>query len=562
MILELNIKNFAIIEDLKVSFTEGLNVITGETGSGKSILIEAIGILLGDRSSKDLVQTGYDRAYIEAGFYIKNIDGLRPILDEYSIDMGQDQVLIISKEISSSGPSLSKVNGKLINLTMLKNITSKMVDIFGQHDHQSLLDVAKHEVIIDSFGDQAYQNLRREIKDLYGDLLRERRKLKDLNIGDEERDREIDILNYQINEINDAGLTANDSQGLENEFKRLSNVNHISRSLEEALGYLSDDYNNVSLISNINKVSTLIKNSASYDPGLKDLYERANGVNFELQDINRDLADYLDSMNMDEERLDYLVARLDLINSLKNKYGKTIDLVLDFRDKADIRLEKLLNINKELEICQNNISLIEEKLDRLSGLLSEGRRDIGLRLEKDLKKELKALNMDRVNFKVKIESLDDFSSNGKDKIEFLISTNLGEDLKPLSKIVSGGEMSRIMLAFKGILAYKDNIETLIFDEIDAGISGRTAQIVGEKIYNISKNHQVLCISHLPQIAAMGDSHFLINKMIMEQKTKTIVNKLTEEERVVELARILGGVDLTETTLLHAKEMLEMSRSIK
>ncbi|NLV88617.1 MAG: DNA repair protein RecN [Tissierellia bacterium] len=563
MLVELSIKDFAIIDNIKINFTKGLNVITGETGSGKSILIEALGMILGSRTSKDFIRTGCDKAVLEGVFYIEDLSTLRPILNDLSIDIDHDNLLIITKEIFANGPSLSKVNGRAMNLTMLKTITTKLVDIFGQHEHQSLLDINNHQLLVDAFGDEDFTSLKSTIKELYDELQEEKKKIKSLSMDSGERDREIDILRFQIEEIDEANLTMEDEHSIEAEFKKLSNINKISQSVELALSYLdSDDYDFQGAINLVNKSLSLVSSAKEFDEKLESFFNRLSEINYELQDINRELNYYLNSIDIDMERLNYLHERIDLVNKLKRKYGNSIDSIFKFRDEAEERLNKLLNFEKEYENSLSRIKELEEKLDKNCSKLSEMRKKIANILEENVKAELSQLNMSNVDFKVDFIRTAQFTPQGFDKIEFLISTNPGEGLKPLSKIISGGEMSRIMLAIKSILAFLDKIPTLIFDEIDAGISGRTAQIVGEKIYNISKKHQVICISHLPQIAALADSHFVINKVSKANRTISEVSRLSDQERVEEMARLIGGVDLTTTTLKHASEMIEMSKILK
>ncbi|MDU5080013.1 DNA repair protein RecN [uncultured Tissierella sp.] len=563
MLVELSIKNFAIIEDLKVNFTKGLNIITGETGSGKSILIEAIGIILGSRCNREFIQSGHEKAILEGVFYIENPSIIMPILEEYSIDMDDDNLIIISREIYLNSPSLSRVNGRNITSSMLKNITTKLVDIFGQHEHQSLLDSSNHEILVDSFGDCDLIELKEKIKMYYDEWTNEKKKIKKLSIDSSERDREIDILKFQLQEIDDAKLNNDDELNIENEYRRLTNINEISCSIEESLTYLNNEsFGSPGILDLMNKSISLIANVKKFDEKLVNLHKQFEGINYELQDLYRELRNYLDNIEVDLERLNFLTDRINLVNKLKKKYGNTIEKILDFRNKSEERLDELLNFEKEFEETNKKILELEKNLEIYSEKLSVKRKKISNILEENIKRELAALNMTKVDFKVDFQKKSQFTSEGNDKIEFLISTNLGEELKPLSKIVSGGEMSRIMLAFKSILAFFDQIPTMIFDEIDTGISGRTAQIVGEKIHNISRNHQVLCISHLPQIAALADSHFVINKVVLEDKTNTVISKLSDKDRIEEMARLLGGVDLTDTTLRHASEMIDMSRKIK
>ena len=560
MLKELSIKNFAIIDDIQVQFTDGLNLLTGETGSGKSIIIEALEIVLGGRSSKDLIKSGEDKALIEALFFIN--DETKTLFRKYNFDFDEN-ILILTKEIYRNYPSVSRLNGRPITLNDLKKVTTKLVDIFGQHEHQSLLNVSNHQMIIDSFGDDEFKELLTMIKRLYVEYAAEKKKLEELNISSYEREREIDLLKFQIYEIEEASLTLDDDENIENEYNRLSNVVDITRGINEVIEILnSSNFGSISILDLMDKSISILTDISKYDRELKSYLNELQEIRYSLQDISRALNQYGDSVEIDEERLFFLNDRLDLINKLKKKYGSTVAIILDYQKDLSEQYEKLINYEKEVERVQNNIEDYEAKLKKASNSLSNKRKDIALMLEEMLAKELVDLSMNNVKFKVNFENKTKISSSGIDNIEFLISTNPGEPPKPINRIVSGGEMSRIMLGFKNIIADNDKIPTMIFDEIDTGISGRTAQVVGEKIKKISKNHQVISISHLPQIAALADSHFVISKEIVNGKAQTRVSKITDDDRIVELARLLGGVDVTETTLQHAKEMIEMSKKIK
>ena len=560
MLKELSIKNFAIIDDVKVEFTYGLNLLTGETGSGKSIIIEALETVLGGRSSKDLIRSDKDEAFIEALFFIN--DEIKPLLKRYNFDFDEN-ILVLTKEISKDYPSVSRVNGRPITLSDLKKITTKLVDIFGQHEHQSLLNITNHQIIIDSFGDNEFNDLINKIGELYEEYTTENKKLEKLSISSYEREREIDLLKFQIDEIEDAFLTSDDDENIENEYNRLSNVVDITTGLNEVYGMISNsNYENISIIELMDKSISILNNISKYDKELVSNLDELQGIRYSLQDISRSLNYYVENLEIDGERLIFLNERLDLINKLKKKYGSTVSIILGYKENINEKYDKLINYEKQIERIQKNLEDYEVKLNKYSSVLSNKRKNIALMLENMLSKELSELSMENVKFKVNFEKKNNFSSTGIDNIEFLISTNPGEPLKPISKIVSGGEMSRIMLGFKSIIADNDKIPTMIFDEIDTGISGRTAQVVGEKIKRISKNHQVISISHLPQIAALADSHYEISKEVINGKAQTKINKLSDDERIIELARLLGGVNVTETTLQHAKEMIEMSKEIK
>lgn len=562
MLLELSIRNFAIIEDLNIEFSKGLNILTGETGSGKSILIEALGVVLGSRTNKDFVQTGYEKSSLEAVFYIEDNEKIKEILAKYSIDFSDDNILVIGKEINVKGPSISRVNGKIVNLSMLKEITEKLIDIFGQHEHQSLLDTSKHIDILDGFLANEDLELKEKIQKLYEDLKVQEVKLKNISIDKQGLDREIDILKFQIDEIEMANLKVED-ENIFDEYKKLFNMKDIMYSFLKLIdNFSTEDFEKNSVIDLLNINLVELRKIYDKDKEIKEYYTRLEACLLDITELNRDMQSYYEGLNLDEERLVYLEDRISLISKLKNKYGRDTEEILLFRDQAKLRLSLLENQEHEKEIINLEISKIKSDLEDLSSILSTERKKIALSLESRIKQELIELNMTKVDFKIDFRKMDSYQLNGFDQVEFLISTNLGEELKPLSKIASGGEMSRIMLGFKSILAYSDNIPTMIFDEIDTGISGRTAQVVGEKIYEISKDHQVICISHLPQITALGDSHYLIDKEEIDRRTISSIRKLDFEERVEEMARLIGGIDLTETTLKHAREMLNMSDNFK
>ncbi|MCF6460104.1 DNA repair protein RecN [Clostridium sp. Cult3] len=563
MIVELNISNFAIIDSLNINFTNGFNVLTGETGAGKSIIVEGISMILGGRANKNLVKTGKEKAILEGLFYLEDPNRVNNTLNDYGIDVDESNYLLISREIYANGGSVSRVNGRTVTLTMLNSITSTLVDVHGQHEHQSLLNINNHIKLIDTFGDMKLKDLLNNVESKYEDLTKEIRRLEELSLDSIERDREIDLLKYQLDEIDNANLLNFDEEVIIREHLKMTNIKEIIYKLGEVSDILDNEiYGSLSLLDGINKCVVNLKDIEKFDSRLQQYNATMENIGFELQDLSRDIKNYLESIEIDEERLEFLEERIDTINVLKKKYGNTIDNILEYRESINNRLEVLLNNEKEIEKSNHKIRDIENQLVKYCTCLTDIRKTISKDIEISIMRELRELNMSDVVFQINFNKLNHFTPNGWDRVEFLISTNRGEDLKPLSKIVSGGEMSRIMLAFKTILADYDNIPCLIFDEIDTGISGRTAQVVGEKIKMVSNSHQVICISHLPQIAALADTHFVIEKDVIDNNTITKVRKLNEEERIEELSRLLGGVDLTDTTKLHAKEMLEMSKMLK
>ncbi len=568
MLLDLYIENFALIEKIRVSFTNGLNILTGETGAGKSIIIDAVNMAIGLRADKNFIRTGSDKSIIQLIFQCNN-SNLKDLLKGHSIELENDQILILTRELYSSGRSVSRINDKIVTVSLVREISKYLIDIHGQHEHQSLLYSENHIDILDSFAEKDIYELKAAVADKYQLLRSQERKLASLYGNEIERERKIDLLKFQVNEIDSCELTSKEEDTLLAERNLLSNSEKIyevvslsyedlfhgtdrNRSLLDSLGHIANDFNHIK----------------EYDPLLTDISQGLYETLYKLEDITRDIRLYRDRIEFDPSTLDQIEKRLDVINSLKRKYGKTIDDILEYRNRIYNELEEILNSEEIIKHLRKSIDELREELLSLSQRLSDHRKKISVDLENKITKELSSLNMENISFKVNFSAQFDsdhrhiITSKGMDRIEFLISTNSGEPLKPLSKIVSGGEMSRIMLAFKTILAAVDNIPTLIFDEIDTGISGRTATIVGEKLALISATHQILCITHLPQIALMADNHFHIVKNSVAGHTKTNVEALKMDDRIHELARLLGGVSLTQLTLEHAKEMLEQGEKFK
>lgn len=559
MLKEISIRNFAIIDDLRIEFDQGLNLLTGETGSGKSIIIEALGILLGGRSNKNLIRHGMDTAYLEALFFIN--EPIQMFIQELGY-WDEDHILIISREISKNQPSISRINGRPVTLSVLNKISSKLVDIYGQYEHQALLNISNHIKLIDGFGDEQHHALLSKINknyELYKDTIQN---LNKIDVDSKERQRQIDLLKFQMDEIDEVDLSAIDEDKLIQAYRKLENAKNIIDGLYEVLQLLNgSDYQNRSIIDILNNVSAQLNNYKEYDEQLHSFSNRVESSILEMQDLWNEIRNYNENLFIDEEQLAILNEQIDHINQLKRKYGNDISDILNYRKEIEKEYRTLLNHDTEINNIKADIAKFRNLLVEDSKKLRNSRGLISEQLENRVTEELAQLNMKNVQFHVSYKGKD-ISANGMDDIEFLISTNQGEDLKPLSKIVSGGEMSRIMLAFKSITALKDLIPTLIFDEIDTGISGRTAQIMGEKINKLSERHQVLLISHLPQIAALADHHYLISKSTIDKKSITKVEKLSEDERITELARLLGGLNLTETTLNNAKEMIAMSQKMK
>lgn len=564
MLIELNIQEFAIIQKANICFSKGLNIITGETGTGKSIMVDALNLVLGGRSDKNYIKDGSDKTIVEALFFIDDKTRIKKILDEYGIDVEKDNNILITREIHTSGRSISRVNGRTVTLSMLSNLTKRLIDIQGQHEHQSLLSSDEHIRFVDLLGSKELNIYKEKVKKLYMELLKVRKRLKELSKNEMERERTIDLLKFQVEEIEEMDLRVDEEEQLIKDHKLLSNSQELSILVGEINDQLSlSDYSNNSIIDEIRNISRTLGKITEYDEEFKVHEQILESVCYSLEDVSREISDYGNNIEFDSGRLNEVENRLSMLSNLKRKYGNTIEEILSYKEKVLEELRILINLDEEIEKINIEIRSKEESLTEYCDKLTEERKKISLNLEQKMMSELEELNMDNSLFKVKIEKLNHFTELGKDKVEFFISTNVGQELKPMSKIASGGEISRIMLAFKNILAEVDNINSLIFDEIDSGISGRTAQIVGEKILQISTKHQVICITHLPQIASMADTHFMINKALNEdKKTLTSIVKLKESERVNEICRLIGGVYVTDTTKKHAQEMIELSKKQK
>lgn len=551
MLLELNIKNFAIIEDLKVDFEKGLNVITGETGSGKSIIIDALSIVLGQRASKDIIKTGKDYAYIEAVFSNYNNE-FADILKEYGLVL--EELIVISKEIKKDRPSITKINGRTITTNTLSKITNKLIDVFAQHENVSLMNSNNQKDLIDSFGDKNHLNNLEKLKESIDCLHKLEKEYDEKSLHEKDKEREIDLLKYQIEEIENASLTEEDDSETEREYKKLLNISSISKDLYESIELMRSNYDSFNIEDALDNVISNISMSIKYDDTLKSDYEELENIRYSISSILSNIEHYINSLDYNEEKLSFLENRVNTINNLKKKYGNTINDIEKYLLQIKDRLNFLENFDQELKKLEEKININRKESLDLAIKIQKQRREISDYLEENVKNELRELNIENARFKVEIKEKN-LSVDGIDHIEFMISTNLGEDFKPLSKTASGGEMSRIMLGFKSIIAKKDNIPTLIFDEIDTGISGKTAQIVGNKIKKLSEDRQIIAISHLPQIVSLADAHYLIEKEEKENHTTSNIEKLNENRKVEELARLIGGYDITETALKAAREML-------
>lgn len=558
MLLNLHVNNLALIEEVDVDFEKGLIVLTGETGAGKSLILGSVNIALGNKASKDMIRKGTDYSLVELTFSVS--ENCAKQLKKYDIYMEEDNIITVTRKISE-GRSISKINGETVNIKTLKNVMSLLIDIHGQHDHQSLLYTKNHLDILDKFAKDSILELKEQIKEEYSKYTKLIKKLEEFNIDEGQKAREIEFAEYEVNEIESANLKPEEDVQVEEEFKKLSNSKEIVSALSEIYNALS--YETAGGLGDIINKAVMDINS------IKGMDEKISQFQTELYDIDnlcRELTsqiyDYNSGMDFNPEYVREVEERLDVINHLKLKYGNSIEEILRYKEEKEEYLEKLNNMTDEMESVKNQISELEGTLNNLCTKLSEQRKKAAKELEVLVKQALVDLNFIAVEFEIQITRKESIGENGFDNVEFMISTNPGESVKPLVKVASGGELSRIMLAIKSILATEDDIDTLIFDEIDTGISGQTAMKVAEKMAKISRNHQVICISHLSQIAAMADSHYLIKKTADENSTTTSIKKLTRQQSIEELVRINGGSGITEAGLIHATEMKDMADRTK
>ena len=558
MLLNLHVKNFAIIDEVEVYFKDNLNILTGETGAGKSIIIGSINVALGGKVTKDIIRKGADYALVELIFQEEDKSVLTAI-SELDVPL-EDGQIIISRKIMN-GKSICKVNGETVTTNVLKNIASLLIDIHGQHEHQSLLYKEKHLEIVDRYAKDNIGDIKKELGAVYNDYIEVKSKLKELKIDDDKRLREISFLEYEINEIRSAALKVGEDEVLGTEYRRLSNAKAISEGLGSVHGLMSNQESG-SAGDQIGRAVKCLNKLIDYDSSITNFLKEIADIEDLVNDFNRELSEYLADLNNNEEDFTNIEQRLDLINHLKSKYGNSIPEILNYCEDNEKKLQEYNNYEDTILLLTKQQKQLEEKLDQLSKQLSSIRQEKAKELTYKMKESLIDLNFLDVKFEMVFRKLNHYTSNGFDEVEFEISTNPGEELKPLSKVASGGELSRIMLAIKSVLADKDEIDTLIFDEIDVGVSGRTAQKVSEKLSMISKNHQVICITHLAQIAAMSDAHFIIEKTTDGISTKTSIRRLDETESIEELARILGGAVITDTVINNAREMKELAKGTK
>ena len=568
MLSELSIKNFAIIDKLTISFEKGLTVLSGETGAGKSIIIDAIHLLVGGRGSTEFIRHGETKAEIEGLFQID--DDQHPVIVkalEFGIEIS-DGMVVARREISLSGKSVCRVNGKLVTIAILREIGRTLIDIHGQHEHQELMDESLHLPLLDQFGGDTIVRALTEYQNLYKRYDTAVKQLKSLSQNEQQMVHRLDLIQFQFEEIQKAELKLHEDEQLFEERKKINNFEKIHGALQTSYNALNGEQHALDWLS---VAMNNLEEAASLDESLKNSSEIVSNSYFLLEDAISTIRDQLDSLDFDNERIDFIENRLNEINQLKRKYGHTIEEILEYSATIEEEMEKLQNRETHIVKLEKEINSIKADLMVEAKNLTDLRKTFAEQLTTKIHQELKELYMEKTIFEAHFhqtaDTCDSFSNNsisstGLDVMEFYISTNPGEPLKPLSKIASGGEMSRIMLALKSIFSQHQGVTSIIFDEVDTGVSGRVAQAIAEKIYKVAIGSQVLCISHLPQVAAMADVHLFIAKKVMDGRTHTSVTPLVLEEKIKEIGRMISGVEITDLTKQHANELIEQANKIK
>ncbi len=560
MLLQLNIMNFALIENLSINFEQGFNVLSGETGAGKSILIDAINYVLGGKFNKNLIRTGEDKTYVEAIFSIDTQKN-KNALDDLDIDY--EDMVFISRETFQSGKSIAKVNGKSLLLSKVKHISHTLLDIHGQHDNHNLLDKVNHIFYVDSFGADKINKILATYSEKYERLITIKNKILKLEGNEGDREKRIDFINYQLEEISSANLKIGEDQELLEKCAILGNAEKLEKHLSKSYKVLyTSEEENISVFDNL---ATAIKELRSIEKHMEKVKLIADSIEesyYNIEENITELRNLKETIYYDEKELEYINSRIYQINICKKKYGTTIKEIYEYKEKIQMEYEELTNSSEIITLLKKERIAIESEMKTIANEIHEIRCNISKELQDKIKSELNYIGLEKSKFYIEVKLEDDFYENGCDKVQFCISTNPGEPLSPIEEIVSGGELSRIMLALKTVFVDKDEIPTVIFDEIDTGISGRIAQCVAEKMYIISLKHQIFCVTHLPQIASMADINYLICKNVINDKTYTNVIKMNEVEKQQEIARMIGGTEVTKLTLENSKEMINMARKQK
>ena len=557
MLQNLHVKNLALIDECEVEFGEGLNIMSGETGAGKSIIIGSVNLALGQKVPKEMLRDSEETAFVELVFYVDDQATLDK-LKEMEIEV-EDNTVILSRKITAQR-AVGRVNGEAVSVSKMKEVASLLIDIHGQHEHQSLLSKKNHLAILDEFAGEKLSEEKANMAILFKEYKKLKEEFENSNLDGEQRARELSFLEYEVKEIEDANLILGEDEQLEQDYRRFSNGRKIMEGVNNAYNATGGDMGSASEI--IGAAVRELSAVSSYDEKVAELEGQLLEIDSLLSDFNHEISSYISGNEFDEEHFYNTQKRLDEINHLKSKYGNSIEEILEALDEKSKRIEVLNDYDEYLKKLETNLKQKEQELSKVSETVSKIRQEEAKKLTEQIIQALNDLNFLDVNFEMEFNRLATYSANGIDDAQFMISTNPGEPIRPLDKVASGGELSRIMLAIKTIMAENDSIDTLIFDEIDTGISGRTAQMVSEKMNSLGRSHQIICITHLPQIAAMADAHYLIEKTVENNETHSNIYKLKEEESVHELARMLGGVEITDAVVKNAQEMKELARMKK
>lgn len=551
MLLEISIKNFAIIESISLNFEKGMTVLTGETGAGKSIIIDAMNMMLGARATTEVIRHGAPKAEIEGLFSIESNRALEEIFDEQGLELSDE--IIIRREILQNGRSISRVNGQMVNLSVLRTIGQQLVDIHGQHDQEELMRPHRHIQMLDEFGDTSFFELKEAYQMSFDNYRRMRKQVLDIKKNQQEHKARIEMLEFQMAEIEAANLKAGEDVTLNQERDRLLNHKHIADTLTNAYSMLDNE--EFSSLANVRSAMNDMESLEEFDPEYREISSSLSESYYVLEDITKRLESILDDLDFDGNRLMQVESRLDLIHTITRKYGGSVDDVLEYFAKITDEYNLLTGNNLSSEDMEIELKKLEKNLVDLAGQVAQARHKIAQDLEAEIKQELQDLYMEKAQFQVRF-SQGKFSREGNESVEFYISTNPGEDFKPLVKVASGGELSRLMLAIRSAFSRKEGKTSIVFDEVDTGVSGRVAQAIAQKIHKIGQHGQVLAISHLPQVIAIADYQFFIEKISNEHSTVSTVRLLTVEERIEEVAKMLAGENVTEAALNQARELLQ------
>ena len=551
MLLEISIKNFAIIQSISLNFEEGMTVLTGETGAGKSIIIDAMNMMLGARATTDVIRHGAPKAEIEGLFSLENSRVLQEIFDEQGLELSDE--IIIRREILQNGRSISRVNGQMVNLSVLKAIGQQLVDIHGQHDQEELMRPHRHIQMLDEFGDADFFELKEAYQTSFDDYRQMRKQVLDIKKNQLEHKARIEMLEFQMAEIEAANLKAGEDVILNQERDKLLNHKNIADTLTNAYSMLDNE--EFSSLANVRSAMNDMESLEEYDPDYREISSSLSETYYVLEDITKRLESIIDDLDFDGNRLMQVESRLDLIHTITRKYGGSVDDVLLYFEKITDEYNLLTGNNLSSEDMEVELKKLEKKLVNLASQVAQARHHLAQDLEAEIKQELQDLYMEKAQFQVRFTN-GKFSREGNESVEFYISTNPGEDFKPLVKVASGGELSRLMLAIKSAFSRKEGKTSIVFDEVDTGVSGRVAQAIAQKIHKIGQHGQVLAISHLPQVIAIADNQFFIEKVSDENSTVSTVRLLSLEERVEEVAKMLAGEDVTEAALTQARELLK------